>query len=197
MMHVKLRSRASVLAAAAMAVALTATLVACSSGGDDGAALDADPDLPGVFVPAQGRGHLNHTFDANRAPKPFCEGVASSEDPVGTQNVDVPTPEADVENDCYSSNPPSSGWHLASQRNADLGDGIVLNRIPPDPGVYPPDVEIPREAIPHILEHAGVFIGYHCNDGDAACEEMVQRLTRSRERPHRCPRGSRRHGTGH
>jgi hypothetical protein len=37
-------------------------------------------------------------------------------------------------------------------------------------------VKIPREAIPHILEHAGVYIGYNCADGDTACEEIIRQL---------------------
>jgi hypothetical protein len=165
------------IAFAAAAVVAALALVGCDRGNGTGAQDDDDPNLPGVFVPAQGRGHFNRTFDASRSPKPFCEGVASSENPVGSASVAVPTPEKGVENECYSSNPPSSGWHLGVQREVDLGNGIILNRIPPDPGVYPPDVEIPRESIPHILEHAGVFVGYHCADGDEECETIVQQLT--------------------
>jgi hypothetical protein len=79
--------------------------------------------------------------------------------------------------DCYQSNPPSSGRHLGVQTQVDLGGGITLGRIPPDPNVYPPDVEIPRDAIPHILEHSGVFLGYHCAEGDAACQTVVDEIT--------------------
>src|SRR5439155_13458732 len=76
---------------------------------------------------------------------------------------------------CYASNPPTSGRHLNVQRHVDLGNGEFIN-VPPDPDVYPPDVEIPREAIPHILEHAGVFVGYNCADGDPECERVASRL---------------------
>jgi hypothetical protein len=88
------------------------------------------------------------------------------------------TPEATptVPTDCYHSNPPSSGQHLGVEGGADIGDGRSIN-IPPDPDVYPPDVEVPRDAIPHILEHAGIFIGYHCVDGDQECQAVVDDLT--------------------
>jgi hypothetical protein len=89
-----------------------------------------------------------------------------------TGNVD---PAEGVPTDCYATNPPSSGNHLPSQRNVDLGNGARIN-IPPDPDVYPEDIFIPREAIPHILEHAGVFVGYHCADGDTACAEVVEEV---------------------
>jgi hypothetical protein len=61
------------------------------------------------------------------------------------------------------------------QRQVDLGNGAVIN-IPGDAEVYPPDVIFPREAIAHFLEHAGVFIGYHCADGDQACQDVVSEL---------------------
>jgi hypothetical protein len=173
-----LRERLAIVRAVAIAVTLIAAAgPACDSGTGTGPERDEDPNLPGIFVPPQGRKHLGYTFSPSRSPKPFCDGVASSDNPVGSAAVvDVPTPEPDVENSCYSSNPPSSGWHLASQANVDLGNGVILNRIPPDPDVYPRDVKIPREAIPHILEHAGVYVGYHCAEGDAECEEIVQQL---------------------
>jgi hypothetical protein len=131
---------------------------------------DMNPDLPGTFVPSQGRQHFNYTYDPDRTPRPFCDGVATAESD-GTPSVETEA------TNCYASNPPSSGQHLPSQRNADLGNGASIN-IPPDPDVYPSDVEIPREAIPHILEHAGVFVGYHCDDGDAACEGVVEQVER-------------------
>jgi hypothetical protein len=59
------------------------------------------------------------------------------------------------------------------QRNARLSNGNVVN-IPPDPGIY--DFGIPREAIPHLQEHAGVFLGYNCES--APCEETVDRIAR-------------------
>lgn len=42
--------------------------------------------------------------------------------------------------------------------------------------MYPPDIEIPREAISHIMEHAGVFVGYHCVVGDSECADVVARI---------------------
>jgi hypothetical protein len=83
------------------------------------------------------------------------------------------TPPAD---NCYATNPPSSGRHLNVQRGIDVGGGAVVN-IPPDPDVYPPDVKIPREAIPHLLEHAGVYVSYHCAEGDTACQDVVDQMT--------------------
>ena len=73
---------------------------------------------------------------------------------------------------------PDVGRHEACGRNQDqvLGGGNLI-KIPPDPDVYPSDIEIPRDAIPHIEEHAGVFVGYHCADGDDACQKMVNDLT--------------------
>ena len=32
---------------------------------------------------------------------------------------------------------------------------------------------MPRESIPHILEHAGVYMGWNCADGDQACRDVV------------------------
>lgn len=88
----------------------------------------------------------------------------------GTVNT-TPT----VPSNCYNSNPPSSGEHLNVQRNVDVGGGNIMN-IPADPDVYPDDVETPRDAIPHILEHAGVFVGWNCKSGDTACTDVVQKL---------------------
>lgn len=96
----------------------------------------------------------------------------------GTPTAAGGTPEASptVPTNCYNSNPPSSGRHLGVQRNVDVGGGVVIN-IPPDPNVYPSDIKIPREAIPHALEHAGIYLGYNC-DGDSACEEVVAEMER-------------------
>jgi hypothetical protein len=131
---------------------------------------DMNPALPGTFVPTQGRQHFNYTYDPDRTPRAFCDGVATAETP-GEPSVRTD------ETNCYASNPPSSGQHAPSQQNAEVAPGVTIN-IPPFPDTYPEDIEIPREAIPHILEHAGVFVGYHCADGDAACEEVADDLTR-------------------
>lgn len=77
---------------------------------------------------------------------------------------------------CHLSNPPTSGEHLGVLSNVDLGNGISISRIPADPDVYPDDVEMPRESIAHILEHAGVYVGWNCADGDSACTDVVQKL---------------------
>ena len=50
-------------------------------------------------------------------------------------------------------------------------DGEIIN-LPPDPGIYA--FEIPREAIPHLQEHAGVFVGYNCVSTD--CFDAVEQL---------------------
>jgi hypothetical protein len=124
-------------------------------------------------------------------------GIAFGETPSDTQQATntptstptataTPTVDADttpetpdttptVPTDCHNSNPPSSGRHLGVQRNIDIGGGAVIN-IPPDPDVYPHDVEIPRDAIAHALEHAGVFVGWHCADGDQPCMDTVQEV---------------------
>lgn len=164
---------------------------------------DDSSSLPGTFEPSQGRGHFSYAFSRDRTPTPFCEGVehsetadasttatsesgtpASSPTPRATSTPDNASPlpthagaTAAVPTDCYDSNPPSSGEHLNVQANVEVGDGIILPRIPPDPNVYPPDVIVPREAIPHILEHAGVFVGYNCAEGDQACADVVKELT--------------------
>lgn len=135
---------------------------------------DDDPSLPGVFAASQGRGHFSEGWFGH-AMTPFCEGVASSGLNVAVEATPNPLHAADDPDRCYQSNPPSSGRHLGVQRNVDIGGGIVIN-IPPDPDVYPHDVEIPRDAIPHILEHAGVFVGYHCAEGDVGCEAFVAEI---------------------
>jgi hypothetical protein len=90
----------------------------------------------------------------------------------GTPDVNA-TPT--IPTDCHLSNPPSSGQHLNVQRNIDVGGGNIIN-IPADPDVYPDDIELPRESIAHILEHAGVFVGWNCADGDSACMDVVQQV---------------------
>jgi hypothetical protein len=120
--------------------------------GTDPAELDSSTSLPGCFVPTQGRQHTTTAYPLSRHI-PFCD-----EDAVSAR--------------CYASNPPSSGTHLPVQRNVLLADGNRVN-IPPDPGAY--DFAIPREAIPHIEEHAGVYAGYNCVD-DAGCERTAERL---------------------
>ena len=35
---------------------------------------------------------------------------------------------------------------------------------------------MPRDAIPHMLEHAGVFVGWNCASGDTACTDAAQKL---------------------
>jgi hypothetical protein len=123
---------------------------------------------------------------------PSADGTAASTEPAPTNTplpTSTPTPPATgttssdttpnttptVPTDCYNSNPPSSGRHLGVQRNVDIGGGLVIN-IPPDPDVYPHDVEIPRDAIPHTLEHAGVYVGWNCAEGDQACLDTVQQI---------------------
>lgn len=185
-------------------VVLIVYLIVQSMGGEetlsasDKAAMDDSPDLPGVYVPDQGRGHLSYTFSLEREPRPFCEGVrwagSGSETPASTSEpASTPTPGSDATGeasgtgtpratptaptDCFNSNPPSSGEHLGVQNNVDVtGQGDILSRIPADPNVYPDNIKIPREAIAHILEHAGVYVGYHCADSDEACLAVVEEV---------------------
>jgi hypothetical protein len=193
-----------VVGGALVVVLLIVYLILQSTSGDGGglsgpekAEQDASPDLPGVFVPSQGRGHFNYTFSPDRKPTPFCDGVrhsgasdagatagatpqttpaAQTTPTAQATSSGTPRATATPPQNCYNSNPPSSGRHLGVQRNVDVGGGVRIN-IPADPNVYPPDVIIPREAIAHGLEHAGVFVGYNCDDGDAACQGVVDQLT--------------------
>ncbi|MDP9236998.1 MAG: DUF3105 domain-containing protein [Chloroflexota bacterium] len=162
---------------------------------------DSSTSIPGVFYPTQGRSHESGTYTPGRAPTPFCDGVphsgsesatpsgsptaqgttasTSTSTPVAgsaTAGAGTPNATSTPRTDCYASNPPSSGSHLNVQNKVDLGNGYTLQRIPPLPTVFEPPVEIPRDAIPHILEHAGVFVGYHCAEGDTACQDVVQQL---------------------
>lgn len=151
--------------------------------GPEKAAADSSASIPGTYVADQGQAHLAGDFSLGATPVPFCPGVKWSGAPEGQPS---PTPAADgtpaptgspaAPVGCWASNPPSSGSHLGTQRNVDVGNGNLIN-IPPDPDVYPPDVVIPRDAIAHVAEHAGVFVGYNCADGDSACEQVVQQLT--------------------
>lgn len=167
------------------------------------AAADSSSSIPGTYVPDQGRAHLSGGFTLSRTPIPFCPGVkwsgAPEGEPSGTATAasasstptavptGSPSPaptdpshgnlpiQTAAPTDCRSSNPPSSGKHLNVQNNVDVGGGNLI-KIPPDPDVYPDDIFIPRDAIPHILEHAGVFVGYNCADGDTACQDVVKKL---------------------
>lgn len=198
---------AAIAAGIIILVALIAYLILQSGGGAasasaaDKAAKDSSSSIPGTYVPDQGRAHFPQTYSPSLTPMPFCGGVKWSgapegqptNTPVAGNATPTPVPTGSVvpaitdahgnvaiataaPTDCRSSNPPSSGKHLNVQRNVDVGGGNLIN-IPPDPDVYPPEVVIPRDAIPHILEHAGVFVGYNCADGDSACADVVKQLT--------------------
>ena len=112
---------------------------------------DDSDDLPGTFVVSQGRSHTPAwpLRDVDRVP--FCD-------------------EDDVHDACYASNPPTSGLHLPVAQSVAI-DGEII-RLPPDPGIY--DIVIPREAIPHLQEHAGVFVGYNCDSSE--CFDAVEDL---------------------
>ena len=118
------------------------------------ASLRAEADdsmkLPGRFVPTQGRKHTT-TYPLDKRIE-FCPEHITSED-------------------CYASNPPTSGMHLPVQQNVVLPGGHRIN-IPPNPGVY--GFAIPREAIPHIEEHAGVYVGYSC--ASESCAKTIERV---------------------
>ncbi len=142
---------------------------------------DESSDIPGTYVPSHGRNHFSSGFGGHQMT-PFCASVPSS-DSARLTIIGSGTPSArgtvnatpTVTTNCYTSNPPSSGEHLNVQRNVDVGGGNTVN-IPADPDVYPDGVEIPRDSIPHILEHAGVFVGWNCANGDAACTDAAQKL---------------------
>jgi hypothetical protein len=112
---------------------------------------DDSDGLPGRFVPTQGRNHTPAWPLDDDERVLFCE-------------------EGEVRDGCYASNPPTSGLHLPVTR-AVVIDGEIIN-LPPDPGIY--KIEIPREAIPHLQEHAGVFAGYNCLSPQ--CFDAVERL---------------------
>jgi hypothetical protein len=174
-------------------IALIVYLVLQAGGGSssnsyDKAEADTSASIPGTYVVTQGRGHETGLWSKDRPPTPFCPGVEWSGAPAGAASATPaaaasPTPAATtapgatptVQKGCYNSNPPSSGEHLAAQANVDIGNGIII-KLPPDPDIYPPEVEIPRDSIAHILEHAGVFVGYNCPSGDTACDNVIEQL---------------------
>lgn len=156
------------------------------------AATDDNPDLPGTFVASQGGRHLSYNFTRSHTPVPYCEGIAWSGAPVATSTAsptvtptatatETPHGEADVHDepaqrdDCYASNPPSSGAMLGGGRGVEVISGAFMD-FPPAPDVYPRDIDLPREAITHSLEHAGVFIGYNCASDDESCWQVVDEL---------------------
>lgn len=112
---------------------------------------DDSRELPGIFIANQGRQHTGSWLEEHTVE--FC-------------------PDGEVDESCYASNPPTSGRHLPVERDVTLPSGDVIN-IPPDPGIY--DFEIPRESIPHLQEHAGVYVGYNCSSD--TCRDAVDNLT--------------------
>lgn len=111
---------------------------------------DASAALPGTYVAPQGRSHIPGWQPGVTIP--FCEN-------------------GNINEDCYASNPPTSGQHIGVMSGVPLEGGQTV-RIPPDPGIY--SYAFPKEAIPHIEEHAGVFVGYNCTSD--TCEAVVERL---------------------
>jgi len=140
-----------------------------------------------------------HSESAEAASTPASDetatGATPAVSPVATETPDLtaaaphgsPSPQGSpgadatgtaVPDDCFLTNPPSSGQHLNVERNVDVtGTGVIIN-LPPDPDVYPPDVIVPRDSIPHILEHSGVFVGYNCPEGNEECQSVVEELER-------------------
>jgi hypothetical protein len=98
-------------------------------------------------VPPQGRSHIADWKPGDEIP--FCA-------------------DGDVNEGCYASNPPTSGQHIGVMDGVQLEGGQRV-RIPPDPGVY--SYAFPKEAIPHLEEHAGVFVGYNCTS--AGCDDVA------------------------
>lgn len=143
------------------------------------AAADDSSRIPGTFVPAANppanRAHLPFPYTGPSSFElPFCPGVKWSGAPGGQGPVPEATPAA---GGCYASNPPSSGPHYNVEANVDVGNGNQIN-IPPDLGIYPAGIDVPRSAIPHILEHAGVFVGWSCAAGDQKCMDVEQQVER-------------------
>jgi hypothetical protein len=138
---------------------------------------------PGAGTPAAGTptgstpaaGGAETTPDAASPPAPESTPTPGAAGTSTASGSTTPNATPTVPTNCYNSNPPTSGRHLGVQRNVDIGDGVRVN-IPADPDVYPDDVIMPRESIPHILEHAGVFVGWNCEDGDQACMDVVQEV---------------------
>lgn len=161
------------------------------------AALDDSPDIAGTYAPFLGVQHLEQQLDVSYTPiVPYCEGVQRSgireaATPDGTQQAGTPTPPATATNatsggtttastptpdaSCYNSNPPTSGRHFGVQRNKEIAPGAFTN-VPPEPNVYPPDIDAPREVVAHVAEHAGIFVGYNCPEGNQACLDVVAEL---------------------
>lgn len=153
---------------------------------------DNSAELPGTFVPSQGGRHLSYSFTRSHTPVPYCDGVtwsgapaASSTAPPSATATAVPTeaPHGDGDvhdepaqrDDCYASNPPSSGAMLGGGKRVEVIPGALMD-FPPAPNVYPRDIDLPREAVAHSLEHGGVFIGYNCGVDDEACWKVVDQL---------------------
>jgi len=182
------------VAALAALIAYLVIQATASTGGDaaaNAAELDDSADLPGTFVPSQGGRHLSYGFTLSHTPVPYCDGVAwsgatpvtatatptatATATPSGTATGNAARQEPTPRDDCYASNPPSSGPMIGGGSNVEVVPGVRMN-LPPAPNVYPRDVDIPREAITHSLEHAGVFIGYNCPQDDQACWDVVGQI---------------------
>ena len=145
-----------------------------SLSGPEQAEGDASSSIPGTYVQSQGRGHFTSSYSPGRVETPFCPGVSWSGAPTPKPTPDIVGTPA-IQTGCFNSNPPSSGKHLNVQNNVDVGNGVVI-KLPPDPDIYPPSIVIPRDAIPHILEHAGVFAGYNCDGIGSDCDAVVERI---------------------
>lgn len=104
---------------------------------------------------------------------PTIEATPTTEATPTAAGTSDPGATATPDNSCYNSNPPSSGRHFGVQRNREIAPGAFTS-IPPEPDVYPRDIDMPREAAAHVAEHAGVFVGYNCEDGDQACLDVVE-----------------------
>ncbi len=94
---------------------------------------DQSTNIPGTYVPSQGRNHFPGGLGGHLMT-PFCVGVPSSESArlslLGNGRASAPgsgntTPT--VTTQCYASNPPSSGEHLNVERNVDVGGGSTAN----------------------------------------------------------------------
>lgn len=132
---------------------------------------------PAASSPAAGSPVLATSTPGPTNTPGAADTPANAETPTEAAEDSEPVVTTTATANCYTSNPPSSGEHLGVLRNVDLGGGITLANIPPNPDVYPPDVVVPRDAIAHILEHAGMYAGYNCAEGDQACQQVVDELS--------------------
>jgi hypothetical protein len=123
------------------------------------AQLDADPRLPGVYVPPHpgadglsGNGDDRQHF-GNGVVQPIC-----TQEQIDSGQIFDPI--------CYQSNPPTSGPHASSP----MTFGVLQNPAP-------------KENLIHNMEHGGVVVWYNTDDADVIDElESIVRDALDRRR---------------